>query len=105
MRNRTAVVLTVLNNGVLGFQKDAEDTKFGRHTGACYFAPVDHAAIARACGASGVRVEDPADYLPAVKQGLASGGPFVIDVVTDPEAYPPITAFDKLDDLRTRLGR
>jgi acetolactate synthase-1/2/3 large subunit len=105
VRNKTAVVLTVLNNGVLGFQKDAEDTKFGRHTGACYFAPVDHAAIGRACGAGGVRVEDPADYLPAVKQGLASGGPFVIDVVTDPQAYPPITAFDKLDDLRGKLGR
>jgi acetolactate synthase-1/2/3 large subunit len=105
VRTRTAVVLTVLNNGVLGFQKDAEDTKFGRHTGACYFAPVDHAAIARACGAGGVRVEDPADYLPAVKEGLASGGPFVIDVVTDPGAYPPITAFDSLDALRERLGR
>ncbi len=105
VRNRTPVVLTVLNNGVLGFQKDAEDTKFGRHTGACYFAPVDHAAIARACGAGGVRVEDPADYLPAVKAGLASGGPFVIDVVTDPAAYPPITAFDTLDALRERLAR
>jgi acetolactate synthase-1/2/3 large subunit len=105
VRNKTQVVLTVLNNGVLGFQKDAEDTKFGRHTGACYFAPVDHAAIARACGAGGLRVEDPADYLPAVREGLASGGPFVIDVVTDPEAYPPITAFDKLDELRGRLGR
>jgi acetolactate synthase-1/2/3 large subunit len=105
VRNKTAVVLTVLNNGVLGFQKDAEDTKFGRHTGACYFAPVDHAAIARACGAGGVRVEDPADYLPAVREGLASGGPFVIDVVTDPQAYPPITAFDTLDELRGKLGR
>lgn len=105
VRNRTQVVLTVLNNGVLGFQKDAEDTKFGRHTGACYFAPVDHAAIARACGAGGVRVEDPADYLPAVREGLSRGGPFVIDVVTDPEAYPPITAFDKLDELRGKLGR
>lgn len=105
VRNETAVVLTVLNNGVLGYQKDAEDTKFGRHTGACYFAPVDHAAIARACGAGGVRIEDPADYLPAVRQGLAGGGPFVIDVVTDPEAYPPITAFDHLDAFRAGKGR
>ena len=52
-----------------------------------------------------MRVDDPADYLPALKEGMASGGPFVIDVVTDPEAYPPITAFDTLDALRVRLGR
>jgi acetolactate synthase-1/2/3 large subunit len=99
-RTGTAVVVTVLNNGVLGYQKDAEDVKFGRHTGACYFAPVDHAAMARACGCRGVRVERAADYLPAVKAALASGETTVIDVITDPEAYPPITLFDKLDDLR-----
>jgi acetolactate synthase-1/2/3 large subunit len=99
-RTGTAIVVTVLNNGVLGYQKDAEDVKFGRHTGACYFAPVDHAAMARACGCRGVRVERAADYLPAIEAALASGETTVIDVITDPEAYPPITLFDKLDDLR-----
>ena len=100
VRTQTPVVVTVLNNGVLGYQKDAEDVKFGRHTGACYFKPVDHAAIARACGCRGVRIERPADYLPAVREALASGETTVIDVITDPEAYPPITLFDKLDALR-----
>ena len=28
------------------------------------------------------------------------GETWVIDVVTDPEAYPPITLFDRLDALR-----
>ena len=87
-------MLTVLNNGVLGYQKDAEDVKFGRHTGACYFAPVDHAAIARACGCRGVRIENAADYLPAVREALAYPGTTLLDVVTDPQAYPPITFFD-----------
>jgi acetolactate synthase-1/2/3 large subunit len=99
-RTGTSVVLTVLNNGVLGYQKDAEDVKFGRHTSACYFEPVDHAAIARACGCSGIRVERPSDYLPAVREALASGETTVLDVITDPEAYPPITLFDRLDALR-----
>ena len=93
-RTGTAIVLTILNNGVLGYQKDAEDVKFGRHTGACYFSPVDHAAIARACGCRGVRVERAADYLPAVREALASNETTLIDVFTDPEAYPPITFFD-----------
>jgi acetolactate synthase-1/2/3 large subunit len=99
-RTDTAIVLTVLNNGVLAYQKDAEDVKFGRHTNACYFAPVDHAAIARACGCRGIRIERPADYLPAVREALASRETWVIDVITDPEAFPPITLFNKLDSLR-----
>jgi acetolactate synthase I/II/III large subunit len=101
VRMGTPVVLTVLNNGVLAYQKDAEDVKFGGYTSACHFAPVDHAAIARACGARGVRVEAAGDYLPAVEEALKSTVTTVIDVVTDPMAYPPITFFEgTLDEVR-----
>jgi acetolactate synthase-1/2/3 large subunit len=102
-RTGSAVVLTVLNNGVLGYQKDAEDVKFGRHTSACRFEPVDHAAIARACGCRGVRVQHAREYGPALAEALASGEPSLLDVDTDPEAYPPITMFDdKLDAFRAQ---
>ena len=103
VRTRTAIVLIVLNNGVLGFQKDAEDVKFGRHTDACYFAPVDHAAIALACGCRGVRIEQPEDFLPALRAAIEAEVATVIDVVTDPDAYPPITMFDQLEFQRTSL--
>jgi acetolactate synthase-1/2/3 large subunit len=94
VRMQTPVVLTVLNNGVLAYQKDAEDVKFGGYTSAVHFAPVDHAAIARACGCRGVRVESADDYLPAVREALAADVTTVIDVMTDPMAYPPITFFE-----------
>lgn len=87
------VVLTVLNNQVLGYQKHYEDVVFGGHSDACAFAPVDHAAIARACGCHGLRIEDPADYLPAVKEAMAADRLTLIDVITDPEATPPIGLF------------
>jgi acetolactate synthase-1/2/3 large subunit len=93
-RMKAKIVLTVLNNGVLAYQKDAEDVKFGRHTSAVCFAPVDHAAIARACGCRGVRIERAADYLPSLREALATDATTVLDVVTDPQAYPPITLFD-----------
>ena len=93
-RTKVPIVLTVLNNGVLAYQKDAEDVKFGRHSSACRFSPVDHAAVARACGLKGVRIERAADYLPALREALASPEAVLLDVVTDPEAYPPITFFE-----------
>jgi len=99
-RRKTPIVLTVLNNGCLGYQKDAEDVKFGRHTSACYFTPVDHAAIARACGCHGVRIEKAGGYLPALREALKRKETTVLDVITDPAAYPPITFFSGLDNIR-----
>ena len=100
-RTVTPIVVTVLNNGVLAYQRDAEDVKFGRHTSGCAFSPVDHAQIARACGCRGVRIERPADYHDAIREALASPDTTVLDVITDPEAYPPITLLDgKLEVVR-----
>jgi acetolactate synthase-1/2/3 large subunit len=43
------------------------------------------------------------EYLPALREALASGEPTLFDVDTDPEAYPPITLFDdKLEAVRAR---
>lgn len=88
------VVMTVFNNQVLGFQALAENQRYGRHTDACDFAPVDHAAIAEACGCHGVRIEGPNDYAAALRAALSADRTTVIDVITDPQAFPPITLFD-----------
>ena len=103
-RMNLPVAVVVLNNGVLAYQKDAEDVKFGQHTSACTFYPVDHALIAKACGCRGIRVEAPGDFLPALREALAADVTTVIDVVTDPEAYPPITFFEKKLE-QVRAGR
>jgi acetolactate synthase-1/2/3 large subunit len=93
-RHNLKVIVTVLNNQILGYQKHAEDVLFGAHTSAIDFGPVDHAAIARACGLGGVRIENPSDYGPALEAALTAECTTVIDVITDPDAYPPITAFE-----------
>ena len=90
----------VLNNQVLGYEKDAEDIHFGEHAAGCEFAPVDHAAIARACGWTGVRIDDPAALAGALAAAAAAPGPTLLDVIADPDAAPPITAYvGKLPDL------
>lgn len=88
------VTVIVLNNGVLGYQKDAETVKFGRYTSACHFAPVDHAAIARACGCNAIKVERTEDLQPALRRSLSTDEPWLIEIATDPDAHPPLSLFD-----------
>ncbi|MET9513666.1 pyruvate dehydrogenase [Streptomyces sp. NPDC002994] len=51
----------------------------------------DFAAVARACGAYGVRVEKPKHVAGALKDAFKHKGPALVDVVTDPNALsiPP----------------
>jgi acetolactate synthase-1/2/3 large subunit len=92
-RLRLPITVLVLNNGILGYQKHAEDVIFGEHTDAVDFTAVDHAAIARACGVQGVRVERGEDVGSALDAAFVSGGPTLIDIITDPDAKPPISIY------------
>jgi acetolactate synthase-1/2/3 large subunit len=87
------VVVAVLNNGILGYQKHAEEVKFGEHTIAVNFTAVDHAAIARACGVEGVRIETSSGIRPALASALATRKPVLLDMLTDPDAKPPISFY------------
>ncbi len=88
------VVVIVLNNQILGYQMHAEDVLYGDHTDACALGPVDHAAIARACGCDGVRVENPAEFQPALERAMRAQVTTLIDVIIDPKAYPPLTLYE-----------
>lgn len=88
------LIAIVLNNQILGYQWHAEDVMYGDHTDACQLGPVDHAAIARACGCEGIRVEKPSELKPALELARAAQVTTVIDVLIDPKAYPPITLYE-----------
>jgi acetolactate synthase-1/2/3 large subunit len=98
------ITVVVLNNGILGYQKHSELHQFTEHTSAIDFAPVDHAAIAAACGARGARVESTAELGGTLRTALASPVATVIDVLTDPDAYPPISAWDDDPTLSELTG-
>ncbi|MCU1455244.1 MAG: thiamine pyrophosphate protein binding domain protein [Acidimicrobiales bacterium] len=53
----------------------------------------DLAAVARAMGATGIRVDDPDEVEAAVARALSTPGPVVVDALTNPEevALPPRT--------------
>jgi acetolactate synthase-1/2/3 large subunit len=94
VRMKAKTTLIILNNQILGYQWHAEEVMYGQHTDACQFVPVDHAAIARACGCEGVRIEKPGDFKPALERALRSPLTTLLDVMIDPQAYPPITLYE-----------
>jgi acetolactate synthase-1/2/3 large subunit len=107
VRSRLPVVVIVINNGVLGYQNDAETVKFGRSTTACQLGPVSHAEIARACGCDAIRIDAPDAVLPALRAAIESGRPWLIDVISAPDAHPPISLYDgtldKLDVIEAAI--
>ena len=88
------VVTIVLNNGILGYQAHAENAQFGDHSDACEFQPVDHAAIAAACGCHAERVACLDDIRPALLRATASNLPALIEIMTDAAAHPPFSFFE-----------
>ena len=72
------IVSVILNNSALGWVKHGQ----GNRTISSTFADTDYAAIARAMGVGGIRVEQPQDLAGALSEALLSGQPTVVDVVT-----------------------
>jgi pyruvate dehydrogenase (quinone) len=77
------VKIVIFNNSLLGFV-DIEMKAAGFLPTGTQLDNPNFAKMAEAMGIYGVRVEDPAELVDAVKQAFAHDGPAVIDVVTDP---------------------
>jgi pyruvate dehydrogenase (quinone) len=52
------------------------------------YPDTDYAAIARAAGLRGIRVEDPKNVRDALREAFRHDGPALVDVVTDPNVLP-----------------
>ena len=101
-RYNIPAVNIVLNNGTLGYERFLiryfnEPGKLTPDGPGVDYAPTDYAAVARAFGCVGIRVEHPDQIRPALEEAFASGRPALIDVVIDPDIIPPITYFPEAD--------
>ena len=90
------VAVIVMNDGGFGNIRQAQELRYGRTAGV-NFLPIDFAAAARACQVPGARVTDRRGLVSAVTQGLAEGGPFLVDALIDTThsawAYPAFQPF------------
>jgi pyruvate dehydrogenase (quinone) len=78
----------VIKNNSLGMIKWEQMVFLGNPEYGCELQPIDFAAFARACGGTGLTVEDPADCGSVIEQALATPGPVVVEAVVDPFVPP-----------------
>jgi acetolactate synthase-1/2/3 large subunit len=99
VREKARVIAIVFDNeryGTIRMHQDRRPGGGGEATAiATDLGPMDFAAIARACGARGIRVETNAAFEQAVRQALANDKPTVIQVALDrgwvsPDSPPPV---------------
>ncbi|HEX4272411.1 MAG TPA: thiamine pyrophosphate-dependent enzyme, partial [Rhizomicrobium sp.] len=83
------IIAVVLDNSTFGTIRMHQEREYpGRVSGTDLVNP-DFAAMARAFGGFGARVEKTADFAPAFQAAQASGLPSVIHVKVDPEGITP----------------
>lgn len=113
VRHGAKAVFIVSNNAAWNIERYDQEYNYGGRIVGTMLRHSDYAAMARALGAHGERVEDPAELAGAIRRGLANA-PAVIDVVTSRAAvssdarkglgfvpdYQPLTAWDDAERKR-----
>jgi acetolactate synthase-1/2/3 large subunit len=93
-RMNTPFTLVVVNNAASGYVKALQHAVYGQYQSSD-LVEMDYAAIARAMGCHGVRVEDPAELGSALGEALAERSrPSVVDVVVTRDPARMLPAVD-----------
>ena len=92
------VKVIVIKNNTLGLIKWEQMVFLGNPEYGVEFAPLDFVKFAEACGARGVRIDNPATCGAQLAGALAMDGPVIIECVVDPHE-PPYPAKVKKDQV------
>ncbi|MGH7825850.1 MAG: thiamine pyrophosphate-dependent enzyme [Candidatus Binatia bacterium] len=85
------IKVIIIKNNTLGMIKWEQMVFLGNPEYGCELQPIDFAAFARACGGTGLTIEDPANCGAILDQALATSGPVIVEAVVDP-FVPPMPA-------------
>ena len=93
VRHGLPVVMICGNNGAWGLEKHPMRALYGYDVAADLQPGCRYDEVVRALGGAGETVTSPARIGPALQRAFASGVPYLVNVVTDPElAYPRSTS-------------
>jgi pyruvate dehydrogenase (quinone) len=82
------IKIVVFKNDSLGMIKWEQMVYLGNPEYGCELHPIDFAGVARACGAAGMRCEDPAEIGAVLDSALGTPGPVVVEAQVDPFEPP-----------------
>jgi acetolactate synthase-1/2/3 large subunit len=89
VRHGLPVVMVVGNNGMWGLEKHPMRAIYGWDLACDLQAGCRYDEVVRALGGAGETVTSPAEVGPALDRAFASGVPYLVNVVTDPDdVYP-----------------
>jgi acetolactate synthase-1/2/3 large subunit len=89
VRHGLPVVMVVGNNGIWGLEKHPMQAVYGYDVAADLQPETRYDEVVRALGGAGELVRRPQDIGPALDRALASGVPYLVNVLLDPAvAYP-----------------
>jgi acetolactate synthase-1/2/3 large subunit len=97
-RLKLPVTILQFNNSCFGWIKTLQHLYHDdRYVSVDFSADTDHAAIARGFGLQGIRVDQPGDLAPAIREAVRSDKPTFIDVVTESEEteLPPVHKWEE----------
>jgi acetolactate synthase-1/2/3 large subunit len=90
------IVVVVLDNGMYGTIRMHQEREFPGRVVATGLKNPDFAAMARAFGGHGERVERTEEFAPAFERALASGLPAILHCIIDPQALTPAATLDTI---------
>jgi len=101
------VKVFVIKNNTLGMIKWEQMVFLGNPEYGCDLQPIDFAAFAHACGATGLTVEDPQDCGRVIEKALNTPGPVLVQAVVDPfePPMPPKISLKQAAKLAESLMR
>jgi pyruvate dehydrogenase (quinone)/pyruvate oxidase len=101
------IKVVVIKNNSLGQIKWEQMVFLGNPEYGCDLQPIDFAAFARACGAKGYTIDDPASCGDILDLALSEPGPALIEAVVDPHEppMPPKVTFEQAQKFAESLIR
>lgn len=92
VRHNLPVVMVVGNNGVWGLEKHPMKAIYGWDMGCDLQPGCRYDEVVKALGGAGETVTEPGQIGPALDRAFASGVPYMVNVLTDPEDVYPRTS-------------
>ena len=89
VENRLPIIVVVCNNGMYGTIRMHQERHYPGRVSGTNLANPDFAALARACGGFGARVDRTEDFAKAFDEAVASRLPSIIELTISPEALTP----------------